>query len=322
MRAVRVHERGGPEILRIDDLDVPEPGPGEIRIRIEAAGVNFIDTYQREGRYPLDLPVTLGMEAGGVVEAAGPGVDTIRVGDRVVYADQLGAYAELQIVSAASAVKVPDGVETRIAVAALLQGMTAHYLTHDTYPLRSGDIALVHAAAGGVGHLLTQISKIRNAKVIATCGTTDKAELARSLGADEVIVYTEQSFRDATQRSTDGRGVDVVYDGVGKATFMDSLSCLRPRGMMVLYGAASGPVDPLDPQELNRRGSLFLTRPTLAHYTAQRAELERRANDLFGWIADGRLEVRIDRTFALEEAADAHRYLEGRQTQGKLLLVP
>lgn len=322
MRAVRVHEPGGSDKLVVDDLDVPEPGVGEIRVRIEAAGLNFIDTYHREGRYPLDLPATIGMEAGGVVEAIGPDVHGIAESDRVVYADQLGAYAEAQVVSAASVVQVPNEVQMTTAVAALLQGMTAHYLVHDTYPLQPGDIALVHAAAGGAGHLLTQMCKIRGAQVIATCGTHEKAEVVRALGADEVVVYTEDSFTEAVDRSTSGRGVDVVYDGVGATTFHDSLSCLRPRGMMVLYGQASGPVDPVDPQELNRGGSLFLTRPTLAHYVAERAELERRTGDLFGWIADGQLEVRIDRTFPLEEAAQAHRYLEGRNTRGKVLLIP
>jgi len=322
MRAVRVHEAGGPEVLEVDDLEVPEPGRGQIRVRIEVAGLNFIDTYHRAGRYPLDLPATLGMEAGGVVEAAGPGAEAISVGDRVAYADTLGAYAEQQVVPATSVVTVPEAVDTQTAVAVLLQGMTAHYLAHDTYPLQAGETALVHAAAGGAGHLLTQVCKIRGARVIATCGTKEKAEIARALGADEVVVYTDESFTDAVARYTNGRGVDVVYDGVGKATFRESLGCLRPRGMMVLYGQASGAVDPIDPQDLNKLGSLFLTRPTLAHYTAERHEMVRRANDLFGWIARGRLEVRIDRTFRLDEAAEAHRYLEGRNTKGKVLLIP
>lgn len=322
MRAVRVHEPGGADVLVIDEVEASDPGPGEIRVRIEAAGLNFIDTYHREGRYPLDLPATIGMEAGGVVEAVGADVRSVSEGDRVVYADQLGAYTELQVVSAGSVVKVPEEVEMPTAVAAVLQGMTAHYLSHDTYPLQAGDIALVHAAAGGAGHLLTQMCKIRGAQVIATCGTHEKAEAVQELGADEVVVYTEDSFTAAVERFTDGRGVDVVYDGVGASTFKDSLACLRPRGMMVLYGQASGPVDPVDPQELNRGGSLFLTRPTLAHYVADRTELERRADDLFGWIGEGRLEVRIDRTFPLEEAAQAHRYLEGRNTKGKVLLIP
>ncbi len=322
MRAVRIHESGGPEVLKVDDLDVRQPGPGEIRVRIEAAGLNFIDTYHREGKYPVDLPATIGVEAGGVVDAVGPDVTTVSTGDRVAYSDQRGAYAEQQVVTAAAVTRVPDDMDMRTAVSALLQGMTAHYLTHDTYPLRAGETALVHAAAGGAGHLLTQVCKIQGARVIATCGTEEKAEFVRSLGADEVVVYTKESFTEAVDRFTDGRGVDVVFDGVGQTTFLDGLKCLRPRGMMVLYGQASGPVDPIDPQELNRLGSLFLTRPTLFHYVADRDELERRATDLFGWIASGEVEVRIDRTFPLQEAAEAHRYLEGRRTRGKVLLIP
>ncbi|MGH2808428.1 MAG: quinone oxidoreductase family protein [Actinomycetota bacterium] len=322
MRVVQIQTSGGPEVLELADIAVPEPGSGEIRVRIEAAGVNFIDTYHRRGLYPLEMPATIGVEAGGVVDAVGDDVTTVSVGDRVAYCDQRGAYAEVQVVSAASVVKVPDGVETRTAAAAVLQGMTAHYLAFDTYALQQGESVLVHAAAGGAGHLLTQVCKLRGARVIATCGTKEKAELVRGLGADEVVVYTEERFTDAVERFTGGRGVDVVYDGVGKSTFHDGLTCLRPRGMMVLYGQASGPVEPIDPQELNRLGSLFLTRPTLFHYVAQRADLERRASDLFAWIAKGEVEVRIDRDFPLEEAADAHRYLEGRGTRGKVLLIP
>lgn len=322
MRAVRVHELGGPEVLRVDDIEVPEPGPGEIRVRIEAAGVNFIDTYHREGKYPLELPATIGGEGGGVVDAVGADVPALSEGDRVAFAGPRGAYAEMAVVPAGAVVPLPDDVEVRTAAAALLQGMTAHYLVHDTYPVGAGDTVLVHAAAGGAGHLLTQICKLLGARVIATCGTQEKADLVRGFGADEVVVYTEEDFTEAVARFTDGRGVDVVFDGVGKATFLDGLTCLRRRGMMVLYGQSSGEVDPLDPQELNRKGSLFLTRPNLAHYVAERDELERRASDLFGWIANGTIEVRIDRTFPLEEAAEAHRYLEGRKTRGKVLLIP
>lgn len=322
MRAVRIHDVGGPEVLELDQVDVPEPGPGEVRVRIEAAGLNFIDTYHRAGRYPLDLPATIGVEAGGVIDAVGPEVGAVSEGDRVAYTASPGAYAELQVVPAETVVRVPAEVDATTAVAALLQGMTAHFLTHDTFPLRDGDTALVHAAAGGVGHLLTQVCKLVGARVIATCGTQEKAELVRALGADEVVIYTRDNFAELVERTTGGRGVDVVFDGVGRATFSKSLGCLRRRGMMVLYGQASGPVDPVDPQELNRLGSLFLTRPTLFHYIAQREELERRANDLFRWITDGDVEVRIDRTFPLEQAADAHRYLEGRNTQGKVLLIP
>lgn len=322
MRAVRVHEVGGPEVLQVDEVDVPEPGPGEVRVRVEAAGLNFIDTYHRDGKYPVELPATIGVEAGGVVDAVGPDVDGVSEGDRVAYTGQRGAYSEQQVVPADAVVAVPDGLEMRTAVAALLQGMTAHYLTHDTYPLSGGEVALVHAAAGGVGHLLTQICGHLGAEIVATCGTEEKAELVRGYGADHVVVYTEEDFAEAVEDVTEGRGVDVVYDGVGRATFRDGLGCLRRRGTMVLYGQASGPVDPLDPQELNRHGSLYLTRPSLFHYVAERDELERRARDLFGWIADGEIEARIDRTFPLEEAADAHRYLEGRRTRGKVLLVP
>lgn len=322
MRAVRVHELGGPEVLRVDDIEVPEPGPGEIRVRIEAAGVNFIDTYHREGKYPLELPATIGGEGAGVVDAVGRDVPALSEGDRVAFAGPRGSYAEMVVVPAGAVVPVPADVEVRTAAAALLQGMTAHYLVHDTYPVGARDTALVHAAAGGVGHLLTQMCKLLGARVIATCGTQEKADLVRGFGADEVVVYTEESFTEAVGRFTDGRGVDVVFDGVGKATFLDGLTCLRRRGMMVLYGQSSGEADPLDPQELNRRGSLFLTRPNLAHYVAEREELERRASDLFGWIAKGAIEVRIDRTFPLEEAAEAHRYLEGRKTLGKVLLIP
>ncbi|MBW3560868.1 MAG: quinone oxidoreductase [Actinobacteria bacterium] len=322
MRAVRVHELGGPDVLALDEVDTPDPGPGEVRVRIEAAGLNFIDTYHRSGKYPLDPPATIGVEAGGVVDAVGADIDGLSEGDRVAYTGQRGAYAEHQVVPVDAVVRIPDELETPTAVAALLQGMTAHYLTHDTFPLSEGDTALVHAAAGGVGHLLTQICKLKGATVVATCGTHEKAEQVTDHGADEVVVYTEDDFVEAVDAFTEGRGVDVVYDGVGQATFLDGLDCLRMRGMMVLYGQASGPVDPLDPQELNQHGSLFLTRPSLFHYVAEREELERRTDDLFGWIASGDLEVRIDRTFPLAEATEAHRYLEGRNTRGKVLLLP
>lgn len=322
MRAVRVHEVGGPEVLTVDEVDVPEPGSGEVRVRVEAAGLNFLDTYHRDGKYPVELPAAIGVEAGGVVDAVGPDVDGVSEGDRVAYTGQRGAYSEQQVVPADAVVAVPDGLEMRTAVAALLQGMTAHYLTHDTYPLSAGEVVLVHAAAGGVGHLLTQICVHLGAEVVATCGTEEKAELVRGYGAEHVVVYTEEDFAEAVEDVTEGRGVHVVYDGVGRATFRAGLRCLRLRGTMVLYGQASGPVEPLDPQELNRHGSLYLTRPSLFDYVAERDELERRARDLFGWIADGEIEGRIDRTFPLEEAADAHRYLEGRRTRGKVLLVP
>lgn len=322
MRAVRVHGTGGPEVLTVDDIEVPEPGAGEIRVRIDAAGVNFIDTYHRAGAYPLDLPAGIGVEAGGIVDAVGSQVEGMAEGDRVAYTGPRGSYAEYQVVPADAVVAIPPAVQTDVAVAALLQGMTAQFLTHDTYKVEPTTTVLLHAAAGGVGHLLTQVCKLLGARVIATCGTREKADLVRDLGADEVVIYTEDKFTEAVERFTKGLGVDVVYDGVGKETFRDSLTCLRPRGMMVLYGQASGAVDPLDPQELNRLGSLFLTRPTLFHHIVARDELERRASDLFGWITSGRVQVRIDRSFPLDEAADAHRYLEARKTRGKVLLVP
>jgi NADPH:quinone reductase len=322
MRAVTIHETGGPEVLQVDDVEVSEPGPGQVRVRVEAAGLNFIDTYHRRGAYPLQLPTTLGVEAAGMVDAVGDDVDGLAEGDRVAYAGAPGAYAEYQLVPASAAVPVPDGIDAEQAAAVMLQGMTAHYLARSTFELSEGDTALVHAAAGGVGHLLTQICKLVGARVVATCGTEEKAELVRGYGADEVVVYTEDDFVDAVERFTDGRGVDVVYDGVGRATFERGLGCLRPRGMMALYGQASGAVEPLDPQELNRHGSIFLTRPSLGHYTADRSELEWRATDLFGWMTSGDLDVRVDRTFGLDQAADAHRYLEGRNTKGKVLLVP
>lgn len=322
MRAVRVHETGGPDVLKVDDIDVPSPDSGEIRVQVEAAGVNFIDTYHREGIYPLELPATIGVEAAGVVDAVGPGVTDVSKGDRVAYSGQRGAYVERQIVAADAVIPVPDDLETTTAAAALLQGMTAHFLTHDVYPVQNGDSVLVHAAAGGVGHLLTQVCNLLGARVIATCGSKEKADIVRGLGADEVVVYTEEDFTSVVEGFTGGSGVDVVYDGVGRTTFRDGLTCIRPRGMMVLYGQASGPVEPLDPQELNQHGSLFLTRPSVFHYVAERQELERRAGDLFGWISKGEVEVRIDRTFSLEQAADAHRYLEGRKARGKVLLIP
>jgi NADPH:quinone reductase len=322
MRAVRIHETGGPEVLRVDQIDLPEPDDGEVLVRVEHAGLNFIDTYQRSGKYPLELPATIGMEAAGIVEAVGAGVDDLAEGDRVAYTGVQGAYAEAAVVPADRAVAVPEGVSSRVAAATLLQGMTAHYLTHSTYVLDEGDTCLVYAASGGVGHLLTQIASRRGAHVVGTVSTEEKAELAREAGAHEVIRYDETDVVAAVDDLTDGHGVDVVYDSVGQATFQGSLRCLRPRGYLVLYGQSSGPVDPLDPQELNRNGSLFLTRPSLMHYIARPAELAWRAGDLFDWIRDGGLEVRVDLEFALEEAADAHRYIEGRKTKGKVILTP
>jgi NADPH2:quinone reductase len=322
MKAVRVHSFGGPEVLRYEEVPLPEPGSGEARVKIEVAGVNFIDIYHRTGQYRGQLPMILGMEAAGVVDVVGAGVTEVRPGDRVAYAMQQGSYAEYAIVPAWKLVPVPDEIDNRLAAAVMLQGMTAHYLTHSTYPLQPGDTALVHAAAGGVGLLLVQLAKRRGARVIGTVSTEEKARLAREMGADEVILYTQSDFEAEVRRITDGRGVDVVYDSVGKATFDKSLNCLRPRGYLVLYGQSSGAVPPLDPQVLNAKGSLFLTRPSLGHYAATRKELLERANDLFQWMAAGELVVRVDQTYPLTEAAAAHRYMEGRQTKGKVLLFP
>lgn len=320
MRAIRVHEYGSPEVMRLEEIDLPEPGPGEVRVMLETAGVNFVDTYQRSGQYNMSLPYTPGSEGGGVVDTLGPEVEGLAPGDPVAYAMQLGAYADYAVVPAWKLVPVPPGVNLLTATAAMLQGMTAHYLTHDTYPIQSGDTALIHAAAGGVGLLLVQLAKLRGARVIGTVSTGEKELLAREAGADEIIRYTEQDFEDEVRRLTDGRGVDVVYDSVGRDTFYKSLNCLRPRGYMVLFGQSSGAVEPIDPQILNRKGGLFLTRPALHHYNHDRAEVLRRANDLFDWIGSGQLSVRIDKTFPLAEAAEAHRYLESRQSKGKMLL--
>lgn len=320
MRAIRVTRTGGPEVLRLEEVPPPEPGPGQARVRVAYAGVNFIDVYHRTGLYPLPLPFTPGREGAGVVDAVGEGVDEVRPGDRVAWAMEGGAYAEYAVVPAWKLVAVPEGVNLRTAAAVMLQGMTAHYLTHSTYPLREGQAALVHAAAGGVGLLLVQIAKRRGARVIGTVSTEEKAALARGAGADEVVLYTRESFREVVRRVTGGRGVDVVYDSVGKTTFDEGLDSLRRRGYMVLFGQSSGPVPPFDPAVLHRKGSLFLTRPSLADYTADREELLWRAGDLFQWITDGELAVRIDRVLPLEDAAEAHRLLEARKTAGKLLL--
>lgn len=322
MKAIRIPEFGGPEVLSYEEVPEPAPGEGEVLIRMEAVGVNFVDTYRRTGQYPGEPPFTPGGEGAGTVTAVGAGVTDVQEGDRVAFAMGDGAYAEYATVAANNVVPVPDGVDTREAAAVVLQGMTAHYLSHSTYPLQAGDVALIHAAAGGVGGLLVQMAKLRGARVIGTTSTAEKAERARRVGADEMILYTEEDFEAATMRLTDGQGVHVVYDGVGKTTFLKGLNVLRPRGYMVLYGQASGAVDPIDPQLLNRKGSLFLTRPTLGHYVATREALLARANDLFSWMAAGQLEVPIDRSFPLAEAAEAHRYIEGRKTQGKLLLIP
>ena len=322
MKAIRIHEHGGPDALVFEEVPLPEPGHGEVRVKIKAAGVNFIDTYHRLGLYRQALPFIPGTEGGGEVDAVGEGVTAVSPGDRVVYAMQIGAYAEYAVVPAWRLVKAPDETPIEIATAVLLQGMTAHFLTHSTYPIREGETVLIHAAAGGVGMLLVQMAKLRGAQVIGTTSTAEKAELAKESGADEIILYTEIDFVEAVKQLTNGQGVHVVYDGVGQDTFADSLNCLRPRGYMVLYGQASGPVKPVDPQLLNQKGSLFLTRPSLAHYTLTQEEIQKRADDLFSWIALGLLHVRIDGTFPLEEAAAAHQYMEERRTKGKLLLMP
>ena len=319
MKAIRVHRLGGPEVLQYDDVPVPTPGAGQALIRIQAAGVNFIDIYRRTGLYKIELPHTLGQEGAGTVNALGPGVSGIAVGDRVVFTDVPGAYAEFAVAPVERVIPVPASVSSRQAAAVILQGMTAHYLATATYPLQPGNICLVHAAAGGVGLLLCQIAKRRGARVIATVSTEEKAELARGAGADDVILYTRQDFEVEVKRLVGG--VQVVYDSVGKTTFDKGLDCLRPRGMMVLFGQSSGPVPPFDPQILNRKGSLFLTRPTLFNYIPTRDELLARASEVLGWVADGSLSVRIGREYPLAEAASAQRALEGRETTGKVLLI-
>jgi NADPH2:quinone reductase len=322
MKAIRVHQYGGVEAMKYEDIPLPEPGAGEARVKIEAIGVNFIDVYQRTGLYQMKLPFTLGMEAAGVVDAVGGNVGEVKVGDRVAYSMVSGAYAEYAIVPSARLVPVPKNIDSRTAAAAMLQGKTAHYLTHSTYPLKKGDAALVHAAAGGVGLLLVQTAKRLGATVFGTVSTEEKARLAREAGADEIIRYTEQDFVAEVKRLTDGRGLDVVYDSVGQSTFEKSLDCLRPRGYLVLFGQSSGPVPPFNLGTLAAKGSLFVTRPTLAHYAITREELLQRANDLFNWIAAGQLKIRIDKTFPIAEAAEAHRRLEARKTTGKVLLIP
>jgi NADPH2:quinone reductase len=323
MKAVRVHAHGGPEVLRYEDVPEPSPGPGEAVVRIEAAGLNYIDTYFRTGLYrPASLPFTVGQEAAGTVEAVGPGVRDVAPGDKVAYTGVPGAYAERAVVPTHRLVALPVGVSARQGAAAMLQGMTAHYLACTTCPLAPGDTCLVHAAAGGVGLLLCQIAKMRGARVIGTVSTEEKASLAREAGADDVILYSSQDFEAEVRRLTGGRGLRVVYDGVGQATFEKSLRCLAPRGMLVLFGQSSGPVPPFDPAVLASQGSLFLTRPILAHHVATREELVDRATDVLGWVGEGKLRLRMDHEFPLAEAAEAHRALQGRRTTGKVLLIP
>ena len=321
MKAIVIEQSGGPEVLAYRDAEAGEPAAGQVRVRIEAAGVNYIDTYHRSGLYPLAMPFTPGVEGAGVVDAVGDGVEGLATGDRVVYVMTPGSYAEQALVPADKVARIPDGIGTEVAGAAFLQGLTAHYLAYSTYPLSSQATCLVLAAAGGVGLLLSQIARRRGARVIGCVSTDAKAELARHAGCDEVIRYDQVDFKDEVMRLTDGRGVQVAYDSVGAATYRQSLGCLAPRGYLVLYGNASGPVTSLDPRLLNE-GSFFLTRPTLAHYILDEGELQARADDLFGWIAAGELDVRIHKRYPLRDAAQAHRDLQSRATSGKLLLIP
>jgi NADPH2:quinone reductase len=322
MKAIRVDSFGGADQLVLRDVDTPRPQAGEALVRLEAVGLNFIDVYHRTGLYPLPLPFTPGTEGAGTVEEVGPGVEDLRPGDRVAYAMAVGAYAEYAVVPAWKLVKLPAQVDARTAAAAMLQGMTAHYLVTSTYPLKAGDAALAHAAAGGVGLLLVQMAKRAGARVFGTVSTEEKARLAREAGADEVIIYTERDFLEEVRRLTEGRGVQVVYDSVGKTTFMRSLDALAPLGLLALFGQSSGPVPPFDPALLAQKGSLFLTRPSLAQYSATREELTWRAGDVLSRVAAGELKLRVEQTFPLAEAAEAHRQLEARATTGKVLLIP
>jgi NADPH:quinone reductase len=320
VQAIRVHAHGGPETLELEEIEVPRPGPGEALVRVEASGVNFIDIYYRTGTYSEPLPATLGREGAGTVESVGDGVADLGPGDRVAWAMIPGAYAEYCVVPAQRLVPVPDGVSSVDAAAVMLQGMTAHYLTRSTYPLKAGDTCLVHAAAGGVGLLLCQMAHAAGARVIGTVSTDEKAALARSAGADDIIFYTRQDFVAEVKRLAGG--VNVIYDGVGKTTFEAGFDCLRPRGMLIVFGQSSGKPPAVDPQTLNSKGSLFVTRPTITHYIAERSELLQRAADVLTAVRDGRLRLRIHHTYPLAQAADAHRDLEGRQSSGKLVLQP
>jgi NADPH2:quinone reductase len=321
MKCIQVKVLGGPENMELVEVPTPTPGPKQALVKIAASGVNFIDVYFRTGLYKADFPIVLGNEAAGTVEAVGAEVTEVAAGDRVAYAMARGSYAEYAVVPGAQLVKIPAHVDFNTAAAAMLQGMTAHYLTHSTYPLKSGDTCLVHAAAGGTGGLIVQMAKMLGARVLGTISTDAKAEIAREHGADETILYTQQDFEAETRRLTGGRGVDVVYDSVGRTTFDKSLGCLRPRGTMALFGQSSGAVPPFDPTILNTKGSLFLSRPSLAHHVLTREELLWRAGDVLGWVDSGKLKLRIDSTYPLADAAAAHRALEGRQTTGKLLLT-
>jgi NADPH2:quinone reductase len=327
MRAIQIAHTGGPEVMALRDLPTPEPGSGQALVRIEACGVNFIDVYQREGRYPVQLPFIPGQEAAGTVASLGPAEPGaarfgFKVGDRVAWANVLGSYAEFAVVPLSRLIAVPEGVTARQAAGAMLQGMTAHYLAHATYPIQPDDTVLIHAGAGGVGLLLTQMAKRLGARVFSTVSTDEKAALARQAGADETILYTREDFTARVRELTGGRGLPVVYDSVGKTTFDGSLACLRPRGMLVLFGGSSGAVPPFDLIRLSTMGSLYVTRPTLKNYTATREELEQRAGDVLRWVADGTLKLRLEHTYPLADAAQAHRDLEARKTTGKVLLIP
>ena len=322
MKIIRVHQTGGPEAMLLEEAPVPEPGTGQVLVKIEAIGVNFIDIYNRSGLYKNPLPVTPGNEGAGTVEAVGSGVAEVKAGDRVAWGMNIGSYAQYRVISSDRLVTIPVGLSFQDAASVMLQGMTAHYLAISTYPLKAGDSCLIHAAAGGLGQLLCQVAKIRGARVIGTVGSPEKAEIARQAGADEVILYRDQDFVARTRELTGGAGVQVVYDTVGKDTFAGSLDSLARRGMLVLVGQASGPVPPLDPGVLNVKGSLYLTRPSLNAYVATRDELLWRAGDVLGWVASGKLRQKIDRTYPLAEAAAAHEALSSRETAGKLLLIP
>jgi NADPH2:quinone reductase len=322
MKAIQIHQTGGPEVLQLAELPIPQPGPGQVLIRVEAAGVNFIEIYFRKGTYKAALPLVPGTEAAGTVEELGRGVTGFAAGDAVASVSVLGSYAEYALVQASALVKIPGGLSMQQAAAAMLQGMTAHYLSHSTYPLKAGETALVHAGAGGVGLLLTQMAVRLGARVITTVSTPEKAELSREAGASDVILYTQQEFEPEVKRLTGGKGVDVVYDSVGKTTFEGSLNCLRPRGILALFGASSGPVPPFNLIQLSSKGSLFITRPTLWHYVATRAELEWRSGDVLGWAAKGKLKLRTEHLYPLSDAAQAQIDLEARRTTGKILLEP
>jgi NADPH2:quinone reductase len=322
MKAIRMYALGGPEVFKYEDVADPSPKPGEAIVKIDAAGLNYTDVYSRTGQYKGPLPTTPGVEAAGTVTAVGPGVKEVKVGDKVGYTGVPGAYAQQAAVPAARLVTLPKGISTKQGAAVMLQGMTAHYLVCSTYNLRKGDTCLVHAAAGGVGLLLCQMAKMRGARVIGTVSTEEKAKLARGAGADEVILYTTQDFEAEVKRLTGGKGVQVVYDSVGKTTWEKSLNSLAPRGLMALYGQSSGGIGAIDPQVLNQKGSIYLARPSLVHHIASREELVWRAGEVLDWVRTGRLKLRMEISFPLKDAADAHRALEGRQTTGKVLLIP